>query len=95
MTSYIYVIIVAIFFTILTYTSVSMPSLKLTKVYVGFEVLTAVVVKSYIFWDVKPCSMTDCTALYPRGWNSPTKAFIYYTSFPTILSEPHLGQTIF
>jgi hypothetical protein len=24
--------------------------------YVGFEVLTAVVMKSGIFWDIKPCS---------------------------------------
>jgi hypothetical protein len=24
--------------------------------YVGFEVLTAVVMKSYIFWDITPCS---------------------------------------
>jgi hypothetical protein len=31
----------------------------------GFEVLTAVVLKSTIFWDI-----TDYTALYPRGWYS-------------------------
>jgi hypothetical protein len=24
--------------------------------FVGFEVLTAVVMKSYVFWDVPPCS---------------------------------------
>jgi hypothetical protein len=28
--------------------------------YVGFEVFTAVVMKSIIFWDVKPCSLLSC-----------------------------------
>jgi hypothetical protein len=26
------------------------------KVFVGFEVLTAVVMKSSVFWDITPCS---------------------------------------
>jgi hypothetical protein len=30
-------------------------------VYIGFDVLTAVVIKSTIFWDIM-----DYTALYPR-----------------------------
>jgi hypothetical protein len=34
-----------------------MTQLSLNKILtVGFEVLTAVVMKSYIFWDIKPCS---------------------------------------
>jgi hypothetical protein len=33
-------------------------TLSVTKLYsaVGFEVLTAVVIKSTIFWDIRPCS---------------------------------------
>jgi hypothetical protein len=27
-----------------------------TRIYVGFEVLTMVVMKSTIFWDITPCS---------------------------------------
>jgi branched-subunit amino acid transport protein len=38
--------------------------------YVGFEVFTAVVMKSIIFWDVTPCSLscnsTDYMASHPR-----------------------------
>jgi hypothetical protein len=29
---------------------------KTTKTYVGFEVLTAVVMKSTVFWDITPCN---------------------------------------
>jgi hypothetical protein len=29
---------------------------RLKKGYVGFEVLTAVIVKSTIFWDITPCT---------------------------------------
>jgi hypothetical protein len=28
--------------------------------FVGFEVFTAVVMKSIIFWDVTPCSLLSC-----------------------------------
>jgi hypothetical protein len=28
---------------------------------VGFEVFTAVVMKSIIFWDMTPCSLLSCT----------------------------------
>jgi hypothetical protein len=31
-------------------------SIKTERSYVGFEVLTAVVMKSAIFWDITPCS---------------------------------------
>jgi hypothetical protein len=45
------------------------------KKYVGFEVFTAVVMKSIIFWDVTLCSplscnSTDHTASHPRRWYS-------------------------
>jgi hypothetical protein len=29
-------------------------------IYVGFEVFTAVVMKSIIFWDMTPCSLLSC-----------------------------------
>jgi hypothetical protein len=31
--------------------------------YVGFEVLTAVVMTSYIFWDITPCSLLNSSIL--------------------------------
>jgi hypothetical protein len=31
-----------------------------TKAIVGFEVFTAVVMKTIIFWDVTPCSLLRC-----------------------------------
>jgi hypothetical protein len=31
--------------------------------HVGFEVFTAVVMKSIIFWDMMPCSPLSCTLL--------------------------------
>jgi hypothetical protein len=34
----------------------STPCSQTSSVYVGFEVLTAVVMKSTIFWDMTPCS---------------------------------------
>jgi hypothetical protein len=30
---------------------------KMFYIYVGFEVMTAVVMKSYIFWDITSCSL--------------------------------------
>jgi hypothetical protein len=35
----------------------NMPHFQSMYVYVGFEVLTAVVMKSSIFWDMTPCSL--------------------------------------
>jgi hypothetical protein len=42
---------------------------KETK-YIGFEVLTVVVMKMKIaiFWDIVSCSLYVYTALYPRRW---------------------------
>jgi hypothetical protein len=56
------------------------------SIYIEFEVLTVVVTKSYVFWDITPCSpvklnqhvppkhwltfMQDYTALYFRRKNS-------------------------
>jgi hypothetical protein len=49
------------------------------SLYLGFEVFTAVVMNSIIFWDIAPCSpflrnvgwnSTDYTASYPRRWYS-------------------------
>jgi hypothetical protein len=47
------------------------------KHFVGSEILTAVVMKSSVFWDITPCSplkfvwrSADYTALYPRRQNS-------------------------
>jgi hypothetical protein len=40
---------------------------------VGFEVLTAVVMKNYMLWNITPCSplniKTNYMALYPRRQN--------------------------
>jgi hypothetical protein len=50
-----------------------MKDVKTLSGYVGFEVLTAVVMKSTIFWDVTPCSPLSFRALYPRRWYSSYK----------------------
>jgi hypothetical protein len=34
-----------------------MQNLKITDTYVGFEILTVVVMKNIIFWDIMPCSL--------------------------------------
>jgi hypothetical protein len=51
--------------------------IKLNKMYVGSEVLKAVVIKTSVFWDIMPCSMRkvgrllmEYTLLYPRRQNS-------------------------
>jgi hypothetical protein len=63
------------------------------NLFVGFEVLTAVVMESIIFWDITPYSPlsvnrrfgrtyslhTDYTALYPRRWCSSISLYNYKT----------------
>jgi hypothetical protein len=34
----------------------------------GFEVLTAVVIKSFIFWDITPCSPLKVSRLFGRTY---------------------------
>jgi hypothetical protein len=34
----------------------------------GFEVLTAVVIKSYIFWDITPCSLLKINRRFGRTY---------------------------
>jgi hypothetical protein len=64
--------------------------LKLTFMYtyVGFEVYTAVVLKSSIIWNVMPSSLslTDCAALSPRRSNSLYLKFsrFYQTCYTTL-----------
>jgi hypothetical protein len=37
---------------------------KTISIFVGFEVLTAVVMKSTIFWDITPCSPLKATCFH-------------------------------
>jgi hypothetical protein len=37
--------------------SIKLFSFDRNRVLVGYEVLTAVVIKNYIFWDITPCSL--------------------------------------
>jgi hypothetical protein len=39
------------------------------KVYVGFEVFTAMVIKSIIFWDMTPCTLLATCLLAGSCWN--------------------------
>jgi hypothetical protein len=36
----------------------------MSQYYIGFEVFTAVVMKSIIFWDMTPCSQLGCNGLH-------------------------------
>jgi hypothetical protein len=52
---------------IVTYAEVRNLSVKINKIYfVGFEVLTAVVMKSSIFWDITPCSPLKVNRLFGK-----------------------------
>jgi hypothetical protein len=53
----------------------------------GFEVLTAVVMKSSIFWDITPCSQLKAShkALYSRRKNTSNKCTIAYPIFNALL----------
>jgi hypothetical protein len=43
--------------------------------YVGFEVLTAVVMKSSIIWDITACSPVESQAALRRNISSPSSGF--------------------
>jgi hypothetical protein len=60
---------------------------KTTLYYIWYEILTAVVKKSSVFWDVKPCSMITATVaccLLPAGYlrGLPFNPDVGWTKFP-------------
>jgi hypothetical protein len=54
-----------------------MQNLKITDTYVGFAVLTAVVMKNTILWDIMPCSLLSTLP--------PTFTLIYFLAYPSAL----------